>query len=35
VIADAQGSAAYKRELVRVYVVRALRAAVAETSGLH
>ena len=26
-ITDAQGSAAYKKELVRVYVARALRAA--------
>jgi carbon-monoxide dehydrogenase medium subunit len=34
-IADWQGSEAYKRELVRVYVVRALRAAVAESAGLH
>jgi len=30
-IADAQGSTAYKRELVRVYIVRALRAALAQT----
>jgi CO/xanthine dehydrogenase FAD-binding subunit len=30
-IADAQGSEGYKRELVRVYVVRALRAALAES----
>jgi carbon-monoxide dehydrogenase medium subunit len=29
-ITDAQGSAAYKRELVRVYVARALRAALGE-----
>jgi carbon-monoxide dehydrogenase medium subunit len=34
-IADTQGSAAYKRELVRVYVGRALRAALAESGGLH
>jgi aerobic carbon-monoxide dehydrogenase medium subunit len=34
-IADGQGSAAYKRELVRVYVPRALRAALAQNGGLH
>ena len=32
-IADGQGSAAYKRELVRVYVARALRVALAQNSG--
>jgi carbon-monoxide dehydrogenase medium subunit len=32
---DGQGSAAYKRELVRVYVPRALRAAIAENGGAH
>ena len=32
-ISDGQGSAAYKRELVRVYVPRALRAALAENGG--
>jgi carbon-monoxide dehydrogenase medium subunit len=30
VIADEHGSAAYKRELVRVYVARAIRAALAD-----
>ena len=34
-ITDGQGSAAYKRELVRVYVPRALRAALAENGGAH
>jgi carbon-monoxide dehydrogenase medium subunit len=33
VVADVRGSAAYKRELVRVYVGRALRAAFATTTG--
>jgi carbon-monoxide dehydrogenase medium subunit len=33
VIADAHGSAAYKKELVRVYVPRALKAALAEQVG--
>ena len=32
-IPDARGSAAYKRELVRVYAARAVRAALAEGSG--
>jgi aerobic carbon-monoxide dehydrogenase medium subunit len=32
-ISDGQGSAAYKKQLVRVYVARALRAALAETGG--
>jgi carbon-monoxide dehydrogenase medium subunit len=32
-IADAQGSAAYKRQLVRVYMERALRAVLADGSG--
>ena len=32
-ISDGQGSATYKRELVRVYVPRALRAALAENGG--
>jgi carbon-monoxide dehydrogenase medium subunit len=34
-ITDGQGSTAYKRELVRVYVPRALRAALAENGGAH
>jgi len=33
VIGDEHGSAAYKRELVRVYVPRAVRAALSETPG--
>jgi carbon-monoxide dehydrogenase medium subunit len=33
VMTDGQGSAAYKRELVRVYVGRALRAAMADNGG--
>jgi carbon-monoxide dehydrogenase medium subunit len=33
VMTDGQGSAAYKRELVRVYVMRALRAALADNDG--
>jgi carbon-monoxide dehydrogenase medium subunit len=33
VMTDGQGSAAYKRELVRVYVIRALRAALADNGG--
>ena len=32
-ITDAQGSAAYKKQLVRVYVARALRAALATGNG--
>jgi carbon-monoxide dehydrogenase medium subunit len=32
-ISDGQGSAAYKKQLVRVYVARALRAALAQESG--
>jgi carbon-monoxide dehydrogenase medium subunit len=32
-IADAQGSAAYKRQLVRVYMERALRAVLADGNG--
>jgi carbon-monoxide dehydrogenase medium subunit len=32
VVADVRGSAAYKRELVRIYVGRALRAALANTN---
>jgi aerobic carbon-monoxide dehydrogenase medium subunit len=32
-ISDGQGSAAYKRQLVRVYVARALRAALAQDGG--
>jgi carbon-monoxide dehydrogenase medium subunit len=32
-ITDGQGSAGYKKQLVRVYVVRALRAALADDSG--
>jgi aerobic carbon-monoxide dehydrogenase medium subunit len=32
-ITDGQGSAAYKRQLVRVYVARALHAALEQTSG--
>jgi carbon-monoxide dehydrogenase medium subunit len=34
-ISDAQGSAAYKRELVRVYVERAVRSALALNGGSH
>jgi carbon-monoxide dehydrogenase medium subunit len=34
-ISDGQGSAAYKRQLVRVYVARALRAALAPNGGTH
>jgi carbon-monoxide dehydrogenase medium subunit len=34
-ISDGQGSATYKRELVRVFVPRALRAALAENGGAH
>jgi carbon-monoxide dehydrogenase medium subunit len=34
-ITDGQGSAAYKRELVRVYVGRAVRAALARDGGRH
>jgi carbon-monoxide dehydrogenase medium subunit len=34
-ISDGQGSAAYKRQLVRVFVPRALRAALAENGGAH
>jgi carbon-monoxide dehydrogenase medium subunit len=34
-ITDGQGSAAYKRQLVRVYVPRALRAALADNGGAH
>ena len=34
VIGDAHGSAAYKRELLRVYLARALRAALAEGDGM-
>jgi len=32
-ISDGQGSAAYKKQLVRVYVARALRAALAQNGG--
>jgi carbon-monoxide dehydrogenase medium subunit len=32
-IADAQGSAAYKKQLVRVYVARAVRNALGLNSG--
>jgi DNA-binding LytR/AlgR family response regulator len=32
-ITDGQGSAGYKKQLVRVYVARALRAALADESG--
>jgi carbon-monoxide dehydrogenase medium subunit len=32
-ITDGQGSASYKKQLVRVYVVRALRAALEDTDG--
>ena len=32
-ISDGQGSAAYKKQLVRVYVARALRAALAQDGG--
>jgi aerobic carbon-monoxide dehydrogenase medium subunit len=34
-ISDGQGSAAYKKQLVRVYVARALRAALAQNGGAH
>lgn len=34
VIGDAHGSAAYKRELLRVYLVRAVRAALSESDGM-
>jgi carbon-monoxide dehydrogenase medium subunit len=34
-ISDGQGSAAYKRQLVRVYVVRALSAALERTGATH
>jgi carbon-monoxide dehydrogenase medium subunit len=34
-ITDGQGSAAYKKQLVRVYVARALRAALAQNGGAH
>jgi carbon-monoxide dehydrogenase medium subunit len=34
-ITDGQGSAAYKKQLVRVYVARALRAALAPDGGSH
>ncbi len=34
-ITDGQGSAAYKRELVRVYVARALSAALEQRDGRH
>ncbi len=33
VIGDVHGSAAYKRELLRVYVARAVRAALAMSDG--
>jgi carbon-monoxide dehydrogenase medium subunit len=32
-ISDARGSAAYKKQLVRVYVERALRAAINTSAG--
>ena len=32
-VTDGQGSAAYKKQLVRVYVARALRAALAQNGG--
>jgi carbon-monoxide dehydrogenase medium subunit len=32
-ITDGQGSAAYKKQLVRVYVARALRAALLQSGG--
>ncbi|HLH97274.1 MAG TPA: xanthine dehydrogenase family protein subunit M [Xanthobacteraceae bacterium] len=35
IIDDAQGSAAYKRQLVRVYVRRALSAALGQTGATH
>jgi len=35
IIADLRGSASYKRELLRVYAVRALRAAVQQSGGPH
>ena len=35
VMTDGQGSAAYKRELVRVYVMRALQAALVDNGGQH
>jgi carbon-monoxide dehydrogenase medium subunit len=34
-ITDGQGSAAYKKQLVRVYVARALRAVLAQNGGAH
>ncbi len=34
-ISDGQGSAAYKRQLVRVYVIRALSAALGRTGATH
>jgi carbon-monoxide dehydrogenase medium subunit len=34
-ISDGQGSAAYKRQLVRVHVVRALAAALERTGATH
>jgi carbon-monoxide dehydrogenase medium subunit len=33
VIGDAHGTAAYKRELLRVYLARAVRAALARDEG--
>ncbi|HEY5217774.1 MAG TPA: FAD binding domain-containing protein, partial [Pseudolabrys sp.] len=35
IIADLRGSASYKRELLRVYVVRAIRAAMSTSGGPH
>lgn len=35
IIADMRGSAAYKRELLRVYTVRALRAAMQQSGARH
>ena len=35
IIADLRGSASYKRELLRVYVVRAVLAAMQTSGGSH
>ena len=35
IIADVRGSASYKRELLRVYAVRAVRAAILASGGTH
>jgi carbon-monoxide dehydrogenase medium subunit len=34
-VSDIRGSAAYKRDLLRIYVARAVRAALDETAGAH